>query len=110
MIPATIDFLLRTNADYGETIQFTNGSDGPIDLTGMSFVMQIREYPGGPLIMNVPLSVIDAANGQVQIGPFASPNRVGDFSHDWITKHGDGLREPWAQGTVQIEQGVTQNG
>ena len=109
MIPATIDFLLRTNADYGEVLQFTDGSNGPIDLNGKSFAMQVRLFPGGPFLFDVPLKVIDAADGQLQVGPILGKPNAGDYSHDLIVTQ-DGLREVWAQGVVQIQQGVTTNG
>ena len=122
MISASIDFLLRTNADYGEEISFTDGTEA-IDLSGLTFSMQVRSYPGGPLLFVVPVTVTNAANGEVSITvardtiknaySMVTGRDYGDpiiASHDIMVKHVDDFIEPWAEGRVTIQPGVTENG
>lgn len=122
MIPATIDFLLRTNADYGEELQFVDG-DTYIDLTDMTFSMEVRRYPGGPLLFTVPIGALDEENGTVSLGisrdviatayltvTGRTDGEEIQLSHDILVEHVDGFREPWAEGRVTIRAGVTQNG
>lgn len=122
MIPAPIDFLLRTNADYGEELQFADGTI-PVSLEGLTFAMEVRRYPGGPLLFAVPISISDAEDGVVSIA-IPRANITAAFqaitgrlngepvqaSHDIIVTHVDGYREPWSEGRVTIYAGVTHNG
>ena len=121
MLPASIDFLLRTNADYGEELSFVDG-ETPIDLTSLTFKMQVRKYPGGPLLFTVPIPMGDAENGIVALNiaretiaqayAASSGVEIGETvqaSHDIVVHHVDGFREVWCQGRVTIQQGVTEN-
>lgn len=121
MIPATIDFLLRTNADYREEIPFKDGT-APFDLSGLSFTAQVRRFAGGPLVFSPSIVVLDAEQGIVEISASRQTisssynlvvgNQIGrdvELVHDIIVTHVDGYREPWAEGKVVIRAGVTIN-
>lgn len=117
MIPATIDFPCQANADYAEQLFFH--VDGvPLDLSGISFDMQIRRYPNGPFMFQVVITIVDAPGGKIEIYvpqnimdtmyDQASVNmNVVTLSHDLRAIHSDGFIEPWAKGTFSIEPGVT---
>lgn len=121
MIPATIDFPCRANADYSEEFQFQeNGIT--LDLSELEFQMQVRNYPFGPLLFSPLITMTDAANGIIQIDMSLSMLRSAfnilsqnfretvQCVHDIVAVHGDGFKEVWAQGTLTIVPGVTYNG
>lgn len=122
MIPATIDFQCRTNADYGEELLFADG-EVPLNLTGVDFKMEVRRYPNGPLLFEVPIGPLDALNGIVSLGISrrilretydavigVQSGAVAKMSHDIIGTQVDGFVDAWAQGTFVIEAGVTLDG
>lgn len=109
MIPARIDFPCRTNTDYEEELIFTESADGsPVNLMGITFQMQVRDRPGGNLIFTPTLTV--DGNALIVSWTRAQTPVPASYSHDIVAIYSNGFREPWCEGTVSVEQGVTING
>lgn len=131
MLPASIDFPCRRNADYNEELPFADGLT-PLDITGMVFQMDVRRYPLGPLLFrlgtvvtpNQGFRIIEPAGGIVAMtirqstiqrayDSSTSGQTVGRpirLSHDIRAIQPNGQSEVWLQGILSIEPGVTFNG
>lgn len=130
MLPASIDFPCRRNSPYGEEFPIMDGST-PVDLNGMTFAMQVRRYPRGPVLFTLMtvntdeqgIRVVDAAGGIIQLridqttlrtayDALSSNQYSGETvkaSHDIRVTYSDGMNDIWAEGVLTIEPGVTDN-
>lgn len=63
--------IYRDTADSYE-LTFTDENGDPLDLTGKTFVSQVRARPGGPLLLDMTVTNTDLANGRITLSWAAS--------------------------------------
>lgn len=137
MQPGRFDLPLRRNAVAAMRMQLfaiesANG-DVPLDLTGCSFKLDIRLYPGQPgapllsVSTDSHIAIVDAAAGEIEIDwpavldriaampSFAEAGdptrpRVDTFAYDLLLTASDGVAQAILEGSVPVSYGVTANG
>ncbi len=69
MIPGRHDFRLRQGDTFTATFAFRDRRGTPVDLTGAGLFMQVRDRPGGTLLLDCTpyLAVTDAAAGAARL-------------------------------------------
>jgi hypothetical protein len=130
MIPSRLDFTCWTNSDYSEEFPFLDGDD-PVDLTGYSFVMQIKTAVGvasALAALNTVASAtlegiypVEPTNGYIQVridqetlynmyGNVEPTVLVGDeirLPYDMIATLPGGDEEIWLYGYINLRKGIT---
>lgn len=109
-----ISGVVSNNATWDEYIYFARSGDG-LDLTGLTFQLQLRECPNGTSAV-LTLSTTD---GQLVITDDTDENPTilrinvpystisglrGDYIADLVSKDGDGKLTHWANGIVTFTQ------
>lgn len=61
-----LDIALQRNEDWGRELTLTAGGQ-PIDLTGSSVSMQVRDKLSQAIITSADVEIVDAINGAVQV-------------------------------------------
>ena len=66
-MPARLDIALQRNEDWSRTLTLTDTDGVPIDLTGCTIEMQVREKLTQTLVATASVVMIDAAGGTVGV-------------------------------------------
>lgn len=66
-MPAALNITLQRNEDYAATWAFRDGDDQPIDLSGMTIALQVRDKLTQMLIAEAGIDVTDAQQGEATI-------------------------------------------
>jgi hypothetical protein len=119
---AQLNICLQRNEDWSRTLYLKadlggSGNYEPIDLTGMTIAMQVRDKITQALIAQADLEVNDAANGEVTVTLLASEgsplSAYGsaiqniNLPYDLRITDGDGLHTVLFGGQIILSRGET---
>lgn len=117
MKPARVDLIIYRGSTFSKTFQWKTGeTPTPVDLTGCSIKMQIRENPGTAILdelstANSRITITDAVNGKFSLKVSNSESTSYTFSSGKydieITFPGTLDVYRVIQGTVTIDQEIT---
>jgi hypothetical protein len=74
----------------------------PASILGMAFEFWVKAYPGGPLLVQVPGTIIDSGNGVVQFRFSASAVSSGVYQHE-VRRSTPGAHAVLADGQLEIK-------
>lgn len=67
-LPGVLNLRLYKGDDFARGMQFTDSDGNGIDITGWTFLAQVRETPGGDTVLaTFTVTVTDAATGNLDI-------------------------------------------
>jgi hypothetical protein len=108
----TIEFEISTNADWEDYFELRD-DNGPVDLTGCTFGMDVRGDNGELLLSassgNGTFAIVDAATGLfgVKVPASAMANvPPGFYQCDCVLGDGNRLLNLWS-GNVLVKEGIT---
>jgi hypothetical protein len=115
-MPARLDIPLQRNEDWSRTI--TVAAEGePIDLTGMTIAMQVRDKLSQFLVAEAECDVTDPVNGEVTITLKASAGsplstygaaiQLANLPYDLRVTESDGFQTVLFAGNVILTRGET---
>lgn len=115
-MPARLNIALQRNEDWSRTI-YVSASDGPVDLTGMTVAMQVRDKLSRALIASANCEITDAVNGEITVtlkcsGPsplanYGSMIQTVNLPYDLCVSEPDGFHTPLFSGLIIISRGET---
>lgn len=112
-LPGVLNLRLYSGDTFERSLQFTDSAGTAIDITGWTFLAQIRESPGADLVLKAfNVTVTDAANGNLDITLSASD--VADLeagrllSWDLQRTTGSSVRT-YIRGSVKVDTDVSRS-
>ena len=99
MLPAGLDLVIFRDVTFNLGINCLDGSNNPVDITGYTPYAQVRDKPGGRLILDLQPSISNAVAGSVVISLTSAQTKAldhGTFVWDFQ------MRTPVAQGSLII--------
>lgn len=110
----TVDISASNNADFRQSFVLTDNAGTPLDLTGATFEMDIRDASGTELLSatsaNSRVAITNAAAGAFSITILAadlSPIAGGEYVHDLLMRQAGKTSRIWA-GAFYLAEGVSQ--
>jgi hypothetical protein len=110
-----LDIALQRNEDWGRELALTAGGD-PIDLTGCSVAMQVREKLSQTVVATATTTIIDAANGIIQVtllgsvpplSTYGAQIQVANLHYDIRLTDPDGFQTILFGGVLVLYRGET---
>lgn len=129
-LPIWLDLPCRTNSDYGEEFVFSESGE-PLDLTGMTFAMDVKPSPDSTTALHsFVMAASEAGEGFFLTDPTGGavqlrmtwetlqtmfnavyPNNIKchdmRLSYDIVVTYPDGDRSAWIAGNLTLGKGVT---
>lgn len=124
--PLRRDLVARRNAPLAYEWSFTDDAGDPVDFTGATVTMQVRQYgaqAGSALISLVevaeatpPTEGLQAADGTISVAidestllflPTGKEGAVVVFEYDLVVELSGAVPEVWAYGSLTVKPGVT---
>lgn len=114
-----VDYLVRTNEDWRDSLSLTTGVGDDaeaVDLTGSTFSAQIRSTPDTLLVLmeasttNGKLVIADAAGGVLSWNIAADEMATlvpAIYAYDMVWTNPDGIIDTFVAGTLTVERGIT---
>lgn len=116
-MPARLDIDLQRNEDWARALFLTDNDGSPIDLTGMTVAMQVRDKLSQSLIETAEITVVDADGGEIGVvlrasegstlSKYGSPIRTANLHYDIRLTDADGLSVVLFGGLVVLSRGET---
>jgi hypothetical protein len=110
-----LDIALQRNEDWGRELVITSGGE-PVDLTGCTVAMQVRDKLSQQLVTFAEAQIIDAMNGAVQVtlfgsvpplSTYGSPIQVVNLHYDVRMTDPDGFKTILFGGVLVLYRGET---
>lgn len=109
--PAIRDLALYRGDDYAHEITFTDAADPPepMDLTGYTFLAQIRDRPENSSVVRATFTIdtSEAVDGKIVLHLNAASTRIPQGFWDLEVNDGTTTRT-WLKGMVHVSGDVTQ--
>jgi ABC-type phosphonate transport system ATPase subunit len=112
-----VDIYLQRNEDWGRSLFVTDIDDNPIDLTGMTVGMQVRDKLTQALVETATATIVDAPGGEVSVilraspgsalSAFGEPIQVANLHYDCRITDSDGFDTILFGGVVVLSRGET---
>lgn len=85
MVPAFVVLTIYQGQTYNDSVELLDDAGEPVDLTGRSARMQVREYRGGPLVMELGTAdgTIEMAAGVIQFNIPADVTAAIPIAYDY---------------------------
>lgn len=116
-MPAHLDIFLQRNEDWSRTLTITDDVDAPIDLTGMTVAMQVRDKLAQALVAQAAVEITDAENGEVELtllghegtplSEYGVSIQVANLPYDILLTDSDGYSTALIAGNVVLSRGET---
>lgn len=116
-MPARLDIALQRNEDWSRTLTIRDNAREPIDLTGCTLAMQVREKLSQRLVETAQIDVIDPVAGLIGVtlrasegtplGNFGSGIQVANLNYDMRLIDNGGSKVPLLAGLVILSRGET---
>jgi hypothetical protein len=114
---ARLDIALQRNEDWARSIVLTDDDGAPIDLTGCTLAMQVREKLSQALIASAEIEIVDAVGGFVGItllasegtplGRYGASIQVANLHYDLRMIDSGGSKVPLLAGIIILSRGET---
>lgn len=107
--PGTYNISLQRRADYPVRLQFKDGSNVAIDLTGWTVIAQVWDRARVTKYADFAVSYTDRANGTVDLLLTSTQTATlpDEAYYDVLLVNGSGLREYYLEGIIYVSQGYT---
>jgi|SRR5690625_397405 len=105
--PARFDFPITLEGDtFRGWVMELKESGNPIDLTGAEVSLEVKARKGGPLILDIPATVIDPLGGQIAIPWFTTDAQAYSYLYDLTVRFPDGLVQTFITGELRFKKKV----
>ena len=108
--PGTYNFTLQRRADYSLDLQFKDGSDTAVNLTGYTVYAQAWNEVRSTKYADFAVTYADRSNGQITIA--LTDTQTATFPdklrYDVLLEDSGGTREYYLEGVIFVSQGYTQ--
>lgn len=116
-MPARLDIAMQRNEDFGCALEVTDNVGAPIDLTGWSLALSVKERLETTIVLqSADIEILDAATGWINIqiqGPGAPLGEYGDpllsyeLPFDLIATDPEGVPTALLAGYVTVSRGIS---
>jgi hypothetical protein len=116
-MPACMDIALRRNEAFSRTIFIADDTGAPIDLTGATLAMQVRDKVAQALIATADIEITDGANGEITItldasagsalNSYGNPIQAAQLPYDLRMVDTDGTPVDLIAGLITLSRGET---
>ncbi len=116
-MPAQLDIKLQRNEDWARRLRITSPDGVPIDLTGCSLAMQVREKLNQNLVAEADVSVADPLTGEADLAlsaregsdlsSYGQSIQDAELFHDLRLVDGAGTRVVLFSGRLILTRGET---
>ena len=107
--PGTYDITVQRRADYSVLLQFKDGNDALIDLTGYTVYAQAWTESRGKKYADFGIAYTNRTNGQVTLSltDTDTTNFPDKLYYDVLLENPSGLREYYLEGVITVKEGYT---
>ena len=107
--PGTYNFTLQRRADYSLDLQFKDGNDAVIDLTGYTVYAQAWNEGRTTKSADFTVTYTNRANGQISISLTDTQTATfpDELRYDVLLEDSGGTREYYLEGVIFVSQGYT---
>jgi hypothetical protein len=99
MLPASLDLVIFRDVTFNLGINCLDSSQSPVNITGYIPYAQVRDRPGGRLILDLQPTISNASTGSVLIALTSAQTKALDHgTYVWDFQ----MRTPVAQGSLII--------
>jgi hypothetical protein len=107
--PGTYDFTLQRRADFSLDLQFKDGSDAAIDLTGYTVYAQAWNEDRTTKSADFSITYVNRSEGKITLSvtdtqTASFPN---ELRYDVLLEDSGGIREYYLEGIIFVSQGYT---
>jgi hypothetical protein len=116
-MPARLDIALQRNEDWARTLTITDNAGAPIDLSGCTLAMQVRDKLRQTLIAEAEVTIVDPAGGIASVVLRASEGtplsnygatiQIANLHHDLRMTDRDGVNTALLAGLIILSRGET---
>lgn len=107
--PGTYNITLQRRADYSVLLQFKDGNDAVIDLTGYTAYAQAWNEGRTTKYADFSVAYTNRTNGQITISltDTQTATFIDELRYDVLLEDGSGNREYYLEGVIYVSQGYT---
>ena len=107
--PGTYNITIQRRADYSVLLQFKDGNDAVIDLTGYTAYAQAWDKSRTTKYADFSVAYTNRTNGQITISltDTQTATFIDELRYDVLLENGSGLREYYLEGAIFVSQGYT---
>jgi hypothetical protein len=107
--PGTYNITLQRRADYSVLLQFKDGNDAVINLTGYTAYAQVWNEGRTTKYADFSIAYTNRANGQITISltDTQTATFIDELRYDVLLEDGSGNREYYLEGVIFVSQGYT---
>lgn len=107
--PGTHNITLQRRADYSLLLQFKDGNDAVIDLTGYTAYAQAWDKARSTKYADFSVAYTNRSNGQITISltDTQTTGFIDELYYDVLLEDGSGSREYYLEGIIFVSQGYT---
>lgn len=107
--PGTYHITLQRRADYSVLLQFKDGNDAAINLTGYTVYAQAWNEGRTTKYADFSIAYTDRSNGQVTISltDTQTATFLDELRYDVLLENGNGDREYYLEGVIFVSEGYT---
>ena len=107
--PGTFNISLQRRADYSVLLQFKDGNDAVINLTGYTAYAQVWNEGRTTKYADFSVAYTNRTNGQITISltDTQTSTFIDDLRYDVLLEDSGGTREYYLEGTITVSQGYT---
>lgn len=107
--PGTYNITLQRRADYSVLLQFKDGNDAVIDLTGYTAYAQAWNEGRTTKYADFSIAYTNRTNGQITISltDTQTATFIDELRYDVLLEDGSGNREYYLEGVIYVSQGYT---
>lgn len=107
--PGIYNITLQRRADYSVLLQFKDGNDAVIDLTGYTAYAQAWNEGRTTKYADFSIAYTNRTNGQITISltDTQTATFIDELRYDVLLEDGSGNREYYLEGVIYVSQGYT---
>jgi hypothetical protein len=115
-MPARLDIYLQRNEDWSRSL-YVSAAGQPIDLTGMTVAMQVRDKLAQTLVASATCELSDPTNGEITVtlkasegsalASYGNPIQTANLPYDIRITENDGFQTILFAGLVILARGET---
>lgn len=118
MAAGDYDIYVEQGADWELIVTIYDNAGSPVDITGATAAMQIRDRPSGAIVAEPTIEITDAENGEITLSLTATETaaisvmgatsrEVASYVYDLKVTHAGGEVERVLNGAVNVSPEVT---
>ena len=107
--PGTYNITLQRRADYSVLLQFKDGNNAVINLTGYTAYAQVWNEGRTTKYADFSIAYTNRANGQITISltDAQTATFIDELRYDVLLEDANGSREYYLEGVIFVSQGYT---